>query len=224
MRLLFLILPLLLSSCALTDTSSIELTGKAIDRIPQDVGRFSAWTAAVSAQEQTKQKQAEVEIAEAQADKARAENTRVVADTPEKMAIASMLEMGKAMSKALVALAKKDEKQGAIPMPKGVFAESLDSLGGAVAKIADTPAAVASAVGVTAVKISGAMAQEIGDKVTVNGDENSVTTTKTNTTTINSTTGAESAITTEKADPVVEEPIIEEPIVEEPIVEEVVVE
>lgn len=211
-----IIFAIMLSSCALTDTSSIELAGKAIDRIPQDVGRFSAWTVAVSAQEATKQKQAEVEIAEAQADKARAESTTVIADTPEKMAIASMLEMGKAMSKAIIAMAKRDDKQGAIQMPKGVIAESLDSLGGAVAKVADTPAAVASAVGVTAVKISGAMAKEIGDKVTVNGDENTVTTTKSKTTTINSTTGAESPVKVEAATPAVEE------VVEKPLVEEVV--
>lgn len=217
MKLLFtafvLLILSILTGCTLTDTSSIEIAGKAIDRIPQDIGRFSAWTAAVSAQEQTKQKQAEVEIAEAQADKARVERAKIVADTTEKMAIASMLEMGEAMSKAIVAMAKRDERQGTIPMPKGVFAESLDSLGGAVAKIADTPAAVASAVGVTAVKISGAMAKEIGDKVTVNGDENTVTTTKSKTTTVNSTTGAESPVKVEQADPVMEE-VVEEPMAE----------
>jgi len=219
-KLLLIIVPLLLSGCSgLLSNSGIETAGKAIDRIPSDVGRFSAWAAAVYAQESTKQKLADIEIAEAQADKARAENTRVVADTPEKMAIASMLEMGKAMSKALVALAKKDEHQKTIPMPKGVIGESLDSLGGAVAKIADTPAAVASAVGITAVKMTGEMAKEIGDKVTVNGDENTVTTTKTNT--VTSTTGADASITTEQAAPPMEE-MIEEPIIE-PVIEPVTV-
>lgn len=218
---LFVVFILALNGCALTDTSSIELAGKAVDRIPQDVGRFSAWTAAVSAQEQTKQKQAEVELAEAQADKARAENTTVIADTPEKMAIASMLEMGKAMSKALVALAKKDEKQEAIPMPKGVVAESLESAGNAGEKILKTPTAVASAVGKTAVEVAGELAKKIGDKVEINGNENVVKTTKTDTTTINSTTGAESPVKVEQAAPVVEEEMVEE-VIEEPVVEGVV--
>lgn len=236
MKLLFVSFILLIVSipagCGITDTSSIELAGKAIDRIPQDIGRFSSHSVTRAAEEATKQKVVEMKKAMADAEKAQAEAEKmrdsgvtVVLDTPEKISSWSLASLGrqlaesnKMMAKAFQSFAEKGENPyqlATTPTPKGVFAESLDSLGGAVAKIADTPAAVASAVGITAVKMTGAMAEEIGDKVTVNGDENTVTTTKTKTTTSNTTTGAESPVKVEQAAPVAEEEMIEEPIVEE---------
>ena len=192
-------------------TEEVALTGKAIERIPTDIGRFSSHSVTRAAEEETKQKVVEMKKAMADAEKAQAEADRqrdagvvVVLDTPEEISSWSLASIGKqlaesnkAMAKAFQAFAEKGENPyhlATTPTPKGVIAESLDSLGNAVAKVGESPAAIVSAVGVTAVKMTKEAVSGAGDKPTINGNNNTVNIDKTNTVTESkaTTVGADS--------------------------------
>lgn len=169
-----------LSGCA--SEQALDLSGKAIDKIPLDVGRFSAHVAVRTAEEKTKQDLLAAEKAKAEADKARYQSTTISLDTPEKIAVASMAEMGRALSDAVRYLARgegNEYKLATTPTPKGVIGETIDSIGGAVEKVASTPAALATSLGVTTVEMTKEAVRGAGDKITVDGDKNQVTATKT---------------------------------------------
>jgi hypothetical protein len=169
-----------LSGCA--SEQALDLSKSAIDKIPLDVGRFSAHVAVRTAEEKTKQDLLAAEKAKAEADKARYQSTTISLDTPEKIAVASMAEMGRALSDAVRYLARgegNEYKLATTPTPKGVIGETIDSIGGAVEKVASTPAALATSLGVTTVKMTKEAMRGAGDKTTVNGDANQITATKT---------------------------------------------
>jgi hypothetical protein len=188
----------LFSGCA-NEQQLLDISGKAVEKLPVDVGRFSAHVAIRSQEEKTKQKFLEAKKAEFEAEKAKTGSSTVAIDTPEKMYMQGMIEMNRTLGKAVVALASRDGgneygmKFDSTPTPKGVIAESIDSLGGAVEKVGNTPAAVATSVGLTAANISRAGIKEAGDKTTVNGDGNQVTATKTKIDTRTQNTGDGSA-------------------------------
>lgn len=194
MMLLLIVAVFALSSCA-SEQLALDLGGKAVDKIPIDVGRFSAHVAVRSQEELTKQKFLDAKKAEFEAEKAKSGLSSVVIDTPEKMYFQGMIEMNRTLGKAVVALASRDGgneygmKFDSTPPPKGVIAETIDSLGGAVEKIGNTPTAVATSVGITAVNISRAAINGAGDKTTINGDKNQVTATKTKIDTKTTNTG-----------------------------------
>jgi len=196
---ILMLLAVAFSGCSAT-TEELNLAGKAVDRIPTDIGRFSSHSVTRAAEEATKQKVVEMKKAMADAEKAQAEadmkrdaGVVVVLDTPEKISTWSLASLGKqladsnkVMSKALQAFAEKGENPfqlATTPTPKGVIAESLDSFGHAVAKIGESPASIAGAVGVTAVKVAKEVGKSSGDKTTLNGDGSTVNLTKTNTNT-----------------------------------------
>lgn len=178
----------------------LEVSEKAIERIPQDIGRFSAHLGVRTQEEKTKQRVADAKKAEAEAEKTKAANIAVNLDTTEKLLAYSLAETNKVLGKAIEALARRDGGNefglATTPTPKGVIAETLDSAGNAIAKVADTPAALAGAVGVAAVKIAKAGIKEAGDD-TQTGDNSPVTVTKTTTTnTTKSTNTGESGSAT----------------------------
>lgn len=179
------VLAMVLSGCA--NERYLDLGEKALDVIPEDIGRFSAHLGTRRAEEKTKQEA--IKAAKESEDADRKEDSQNVItniDTDIKALAAANIEQSKTMRKIVKYLANKlggknEFELATTKAPKGVVAETLDSAGNAFAKVADTPAALATSIGVTAVKISKAAIKEAGDD-TSTGDNSPVTVTKTTTT------------------------------------------
>jgi len=198
---MFLLVIFILTLQGCGSTGSLDITGKAIDKFPDDMGRMSAWAAVVSMEEKTAQKKYDAEIAKAQAEEAKDKATTLVLDTAENFYIYSMAQANKTMGQIALALAKRDEKSPSrTPMPKGVIGESLDSLGDAVTKVANSPGAIVAGVGWAVSRTAAAGFKAAGDTTNTGGDVNTITGDE-NTSTVErnqvtaTTAGAESAAT-----------------------------
>ena len=102
-----------------------------------------------------------------------------------------MVEMARTMREAFRSLAKRDGVTeyglATTPTPKGVIAESIDSAGDSVGKVANTPAALGTAIGVTIGRVASAGIRNAGDTASEGS-------TITKTTTVNQVSGQESVV------------------------------
>lgn len=204
----------------------LDLSEAAVEKIPEDIGRHSAYLGARRAEEKTKQEA--IKAAKESEDADRKEDSQNVItniDTDIKAMAAANIEQSKTMRKIVKYLANKlggknEFELATTPTPKGAVSEGIDSLGNAVQKVGNTPAAVAGVVG----GFIGSVAKDgiagAGDKMQT-GDNSPATLTKTTTTskTEATNTAAEGSATgsagnTEQAAPLVEEVVEEAQVVE----------
>lgn len=192
MKRLILIPLLLLTGCS-SGTTSLNTDLGNIESVSSDMGRYTAW-AMVEAKKVEAIQAIETPIASAEAE------VTVILDNEEKIRAWSQYKTTVALKDAVVAMAKaltpKSKALDPTPMPKGAVAEGIDSATGFVVGLANSPTAIASAVGVTAVQMTRAAVSGAGDKTIITGNENSTTSTKTKTTNINHASGVESAVNT----------------------------
>jgi len=193
----------MLGLCGCGGQQYVDLSEKALDAIPDDVGRFSAHVAVRRAEEKTKQEVVRAEKANEDADRLLDARTVITNPTTDVQAMAAanieLARTTKAIVKYLAKALKKDNEYelATTHTPKGVVAESIDSFGNAAEKIARTPAALATSVGVFISRVAEDGIEGAGDKTTTSGDQNQVSLEKTNTSTItqNTNTGAEGVAT-----------------------------
>ncbi len=185
---------MMLGGCGATGQQYLDLSEKALDVVPEDIGRFSAHVAVRRAEESTKKAAVLAEKANEDADRAFDQKAAITnIDTDIKALAAANIEQSRTMRRIVRDLSKaiggKNQFELATtPTPKGAVSEGIDSVGNAAEKIARTPAALATSVGVFISKVAEDGVEGAGDKTTTSGDQNQVSLEKTNTSTITQST------------------------------------
>lgn len=195
---LIILTAILLSGCAGTSTEWLSTDGAVKNLTAMPTERFSSHAAVRTVEETTKQKYFELEIAQKQLEIAEAQKAgSIQATTPEGVALQAVVEMGKAMGKALEVVAqgggnKYEKILTSTPTPKGVVAETIDSGTGLVSGLANSPAALVGMTGYAIGKVAVKGIENAGDKASDNS-------TITKTTTTNVASGQESVVNNEGA-------------------------
>jgi len=158
-KLLWMILPLMLSGCS-SGTTSISTAVGGVETNSSDIGRYTAWAAV-----ETKKAEVIQAIETAQAPAPR-EIITVNLSTPEAIREWAQLQTTVALKDAVTEMARalrpRNKTLDAMPMPKGAFAEGVDSTTGLIGAVMNSPVGVAGAVGY----FVGSAAKSAGTKVT----------------------------------------------------------
>jgi len=200
---MFLFLVSMSSGCSSgTTTLSTGLGG--IETVSTDVGRFTAWSLVEGKKVQAIQA---IETAQAKTPTSK-ELVTVNLSTPEAIREWSQYQTVVALKDSVVEMARalrpRHEGLKASPMPKGAFAEGVDSATGFISAVGNSPVGVATVVG----HFVGAAAKDAGPKVTAT-EGSEVTMNDTQAVSL----GSGAATTTGTAVPTVVDPVIVEPVV-----------
>ena len=220
MKFLPVILVLFMLSGALSGCGDSGRTSMAVDpldaemkseSISNDVGRMTAWSIVESKKIQA------VKAIETQSSKQKPEQeVKVVLDTEAKIQAWTNYKTTEALKEAVVEMAKSLRPRNKVleptPMPKGAFAEGVDSATGLVGTVVNSPFAVAGVVGY----FVGSASKEAGTKVTATeGSEVNIDQSKSSN--IDQTTVKGTEVSVDKSNNAITELPVEEAVTEIPV-------